>query len=282
MTIKSLKQLFEQELKENYSASEANELFYIFAEKLLGFNKIQLINLGQKEVPELDLEKFKEIISDLITGKPHQYILGETEFFGNMFCVNENVLIPRPETEEMVDIIIQNQKLKANKKPLKILDIGTGSGCIPISLAKKLNIERIDAIDVSPQALEIAQRNAVRNNVKINFLEKDYLHQDLDDVYDIIVSNPPYIDTQERNEIEDHVKKHEPTQALFAPKNSPLAFYEKIALDCQKYLNPNGEIYLEINQKLGKETLALYTNILSEVELKKDLSGNNRFVIGRK
>lgn len=279
MTIAELKTLFSQELSSLYTQSECSELFYIFSEKYLELNKVSLKLFSQNSINTQQQEQFFEAISALKTGQPYQQILGETYFFGKLFFVNENVLIPRPETEELVEIALSHIKNKNEK--LNILDIGSGSGCIPISLALHLPNAQITSIDISEKALEVAKKNNTFYQTKVNFIQKDYLNQHLEDTYDIIISNPPYIDTSEESEISFSVKNYEPYLALFAPQNRALAFYEKIAQDCGKHLSPNGRLFLEINQKLGKETLRLFQN-LTEKHLVKDLSGNDRFVIGRK
>lgn len=279
MLLKQLKTLFHQELATLYTPSECTELLAIFSEKYLGFNKI-LFNLNaDKLLSELQKTQFSDAIALLKTGKPYQQILGEAEFFGKKFFVNENVLIPRPETEELVEIAIS--KLKNSQKKLRILDIGSGSGCIPISLALHFPNSEITSIDISEKALKIAKKNNDFHQTKVHFLQKDYLNENLEETYDVIVSNPPYIDTLEEIEIPFSVKNFEPHLALFAPQNRALAFYEKIAQDCEKHLSENGFLFLEINQKLGKETLHLFQNF-SEIDLIKDLSGNDRFIVGRK
>lgn len=280
MTLKNLKTRYHQELIEIYTPSEIAELFSIFVEKVLGWDKLTLyLHLGEK-ISSTQKENLLSTLSKLKTGKPYQYILGQTIFFGNIFFVNEHTLIPRPETEELTKLIIsklENQK----ERSLKILDIGTGSGCIPITLAKYLPNAQITSIEISEKALEVAKKNANFHQVKIQLTKKDYLRESLDDIYDIIVSNPPYIDTEEENEIPFSVKNFEPNIALFAPQNLTLAFYEKIAQDAEKHLSPNGFIFLEINQKLGQETLNLFKKF-SENQLLKDLSKNERFIISKK
>ena len=280
MTLQELKNLFKKELENIYTLSESLELFYIFSEKFLELSKLDLQKIPKKEISREKVKLFSSAITELKTGKPYQQILGEAFFYRNRFFIDENVLIPRPETEELVDLIIK--KLCHNSTSLKILDIGTGSGCIPITLAKSLPNSQITSIDISPKALNIARKNADFYKVKINFVLKDYLNELLDDVYDIIVSNPPYIGASEEEEIPLSVKNFEPKIALFAPPESVLAFYEKIAEDCKNHLSEKGMIFLEINQKLGQQTLNLFKKILSKSKILKDLSGNERFIIGNK
>jgi len=318
MKLSEIKILFQAELSELYSKSEMEELFSIFCEYFLNLNKIELRNNLESDLSENDSNKFSEAISELKTGKPFQQILGETEFYGMKFLVNEHVLIPRPETEELLELAInkikeKRQKIQVfdsaqtdnvqierlrepqpdNQKPttndhFRILDIGTGSGIIPIVLKKYFPEAEVSAIDISNEALEIAKRNAKFHQTEINFISKDYLNEIFDsaltdkELYDMIISNPPYIGIEENPEIEVSVKGFEPNLALFSPTSDALIFYRKIAEDCKDHLAENGLLFLEINQKLGKETLALYQDGFSEVELLKDISGNDRIIFGRK
>jgi len=281
MTINQVKNLFSEELQSLYTSVECEELFFIFCEKILNLNKIDIRSQLENSISAENQKEFLKIISILKEGKPYQQILGETYFYGNRFFVDENVLIPRPETEELIELI-ENKLSHLKKEKLKILDVGTGSGCISISLAKIFPNAEVSSIDISEKALNIAKKNADFHKVKINFIQKDYLNEKLDEIYDIIVSNPPYIDVLEKEEISYSVKNFEPNIALFAPENRVLAFYEKIAKDSENHLKKEGSVFLEINQKLGKETLQLFQDVLTKSELVKDLSENDRFVIGEK
>lgn len=282
MKLSEIKTIFQTELSEIYSKSEIEELFSIFCEHFLELNKIELRQNLDKELSENDSNKFLETISELKTRKPFQQILGETEFYGMKFFVNEHVLIPRPETEELLELAIQKiQDSRFKVQGLKILDIGTGSGIIPIVLKKHFPEAEVNSIDISKDALEIAKRNANFHNLEINFVNKDYLNESLDDIYDVIISNPPYIGIEENVDIEDSVKGFEPNLALFSPTSDALIFYRKIAEDCKNHLSKNGMVFLEINQKLGKETLELFLNF-SESVLLKDISGNDRMIFARK
>jgi len=288
MTISELKILFQNELSELYSKSEIEELLSIFCEHFLELNKIELRQNLDKDLSDFDSEKFSETIFELKTGKPFQQILGETEFYGMKFFVNEHVLIPRPETEELLELAIGNIQEKSKKNQvfdsapqLKILDIGTGSGIIPIILKKYFPEAQISTIDISKDALDIAKKNAYFHKTEIKFIQKDYLNENLDGIYDVIISNPPYIGIEENLEIEDSVKGFEPNIALFSPTSDALIFYRKIANDSINHLVENGMVFLEINQKLGKETLELFQNF-SEAELLKDISGNDRMIFARK
>ena len=261
---------FSEALATIYSKEESRILYRYFLED---FQERKVENLASE---------FEKATEELKKGKPYQQILGYTEFYGNRFFVDENVLIPRPETEELLELAIN--KIRDSRfeiRDFKILDIGTGSGIIPITLKKHFPDAEVFAIDISEKALEIAQKNADFHKTRINFIQSDYLNTDFTEKYDVIISNPPYIGIDENTEIEDTVKGFEPNIALFSPTSDALIFYRKIAKDCENHLNENGLFFLEINQKLGKETLKLFKNF-SESELVKDLSGNDRFVMGRK
>ena len=281
MIISELKEFFKKQLSEIYTNSESSELFSIFCSSILGMDKFELRISQNNIISEEQTEVFKKLISELQSGKPYQQILGETEFYGLQFFVDENVLIPRPETEELLELAISEIQ-KRNLKDTKILDIGTGSGIIPIVLKKNFPEAEVSAIDFSEKALETAKKNADFHNLDINFIHQNYLEENLSEVYDIIISNPPYIGMDEESEIADSVKEFEPKMALFSPTSNALIFYEKIADDCKNHLAENGMVFLEINQKLGEETKALFTDVLSEVYLVKDISGNDRFVWGKK
>ena len=261
---------FSEALATIYSKEESRILYRYFLED---FQERKLENLASE---------FEKVTKELKKGKPYQQILGYTEFYRNRFFVDENVLIPRPETEELLELAISKIKnLKSKIQNLKLLDVGTGSGIIPITLKKYFPDAEISAMDISEKALEITQKNADFHQTEIKFLQADYLNTNLTEKYDVIISNPPYIGIDENTEIEDSVKGFEPNIALFSPTQDALIFYRKIAKDCEKHLNENGLFFLEINQKLGKETLKLFKNF-SESKLVKDLSGNDRFVMGRK
>ena len=281
MTILELKTLFTENLSSHFTTSEGAELYSIFIEKELGYNKFQQRQSGNEILSEKQIENFRALISELKTGKPFQQILGETEFYGLKFFVDEHVLSPRPETEELLELAIEKIKARSLKSEvIKILDIGTGSGIIPIVLKKHFPQAEVSAIDFSEKALKTAKRNADFHRVEINFIHQDYLNADLTEIYDVIISNPPYIGMEEEVEIADSVKEFEPKMALFSPTSNALIFYEKIAKDCENHLAKNGLVFLEINQKLGNETRELFVDVLSEVELLKDISGNERFVWG--
>jgi len=283
MTLSQLKKHFSDSLSEIYTESESTFIFQTFAEDILALNNFQQRQSANLELSDEIINKFQQIVSELKSGKPYQHILGETEFYGMSFFVNENVLIPRPETEELLEMTIQKiSNFKPQILNLKILDIGTGSGIIPLVLKKHFPEAEVSSIDFSEKALKVARKNAEFHQLEINFIHEDYLNFELNEKYDIIISNPPYIGIDEEVEIADSVKEFEPKMALFSPTSDALIFYRKIAEDSKKYLNENGLLFLEINQKLGKETLELYKETFSEAYLIKDLSQNDRFIFGIK
>lgn len=283
MTYQEYKSYFKKQLSTIYTDSESATLIDIIIQHFNGWNQFEMRQQINSEIEDSLLIKLQNIIKELKTGKPFQQILGETEFYGLRFFVDEHVLIPRPETEELLELAIAKIKVGSLKSEVfKILDIGTGSGIIPIVLKKHFPKAQVSAIDFSENALKTAQRNAKFHDVEINFIHQDYLIKNLTEIYDVIISNPPYIGIEEEDDIADSVKEFEPKMALFSPTSNALIFYEKIAEDCKNNLAENGLVFLEINQKLGKETLALFTDILKQVELVKDLSGNERIVWGRK
>ena len=265
------------ELQGLYPDTEIKSFSNLIIEKISGFsrteiivNKNTLFSEKQRHVIENFIAKLKEYI-------PIQYILGETEFFGLPFRVNESVLIPRPETEELVDWIRNENDRNAN---LGILDIGTGSGCIAISLKHEFTNATVDAFDISEKALETAQSNATLNKLEVNFSKVDILNTpEMEQKWDIIVSNPPYVTELEKSGILPNVLDYEPHLALFVPDNNPLLFYHCIAIFAQQHLKPRGKLYFEINRQFGKATVDLLTAMgFGNVELRKDISGNDRMV----
>lgn len=219
---------------------------------------------------------FQLKLLDLKYGKPLQYVLGETEFYGMKFFLNENVLIPRPETEEIIEWILTDTK----NSFINILDIGTGSGCIPIVLKKHLKESEITSIDVSKKALDLAKINAEFHKTSIKFINSDFLNDNLNELgkFDIIVSNPPYIAKKEEVNMQKRVVKHEPNIALFVPNQDPLIFYKRIIEFAKSHLKPNGKIFVEINQNLANETKKLFLLSFKSVKLKQDISGNYRMI----
>ena len=280
MKIASLKSYFFSELQTIQEDSEIESFFFILTEYLHHLKRIDVSLNPDFEVSVTDLEKWNTIISELKTEKPIQYITGEAWFYGYRFEVNENTLIPRPETEELVEWIVESTKQEAGSKKLNILDIGTGSGCIPISLKKEIPNAIVSAIDVSEKALEMARKNAVDNEVEVSFILQNILESEsLIEKYDIIVSNPPYVRNLEKQEIKKNVLDYEPHLALFVEDTDALLFYRKIAQLALTSLTPNGKLFFEINQYLGKETVALLENLgFKNIELRKDFVGNDRMI----
>ena len=286
MLLKNYKTTFLHELSSLYEEQEIESFFYIILEKLHGLKRIDLALNPQTVMDGAHLKQWKNIVSELKKQRPVQYILGETAFCGLSFLVNENTLIPRPETEELVELIIKSFESSVSGSGLKILDIGTGSGCIAISLAKNIPNAAVFAIDVSEEALATAKKNAELNKVAIDFTSTNILDvvtlsavAGLDKQFDIIVSNPPYVRNVEKAEIKPNVLEYEPHLALFVEDTDALLFYRKIAELAIKNLNPNGKLYFEINQYLGKETIKLLEDFgFRNVELKKDIYGNDRII----
>ncbi|AVR43885.1 peptide chain release factor N(5)-glutamine methyltransferase [Christiangramia fulva] len=275
MRLSQLKLQFIDHLKDGYPSKEIESFFNILAEKYLGMTRLEVALAPELALNEEQLSAFESALKRLKQHEPVQYITGETEFFGLHFLVDKNVLIPRPETEELVDWIIQDNKELQN---LKILDIGTGSGCIAISLAKNLKAE-VTAFDISEAALKTARKNAKLNKVDVDFRKLDILKlEKLQERYDIIVSNPPYVREQEKEQMQKNVLDHEPKTALFVDDDDALIFYKKIAELAQVSLRQNGALYFEINQYLHEETRDLVENLGFEAELKKDIFGNYRML----
>ena len=285
--IKDYRTQFIQKLLPIYDAGEAESFFYLILEAKKQLKRIDLALNPDLTFSNEEIQLWNSILEQLKEEIPVQYLLGKTSFYGLEFEVNENVLIPRPETEELVDWIIRSRKLSFDSAQddsgkLKILDIGTGSGCIAISLAKNIPNAQVFAIDVSEKALATAQKNAEINGVEVAFLEKNILEiEDLGQQFDIIVSNPPYVRELEKEEIKKNVLDNEPHLALFVDDNDALVFYRKIAELAQKNLSPNGQLFFEINQYLGKEMMELLEKMnFKNIELRKDIYGNDRMIRG--
>ncbi|WP_430467894.1 peptide chain release factor N(5)-glutamine methyltransferase [Winogradskyella ouciana] len=284
-----LKHIFHKELDAIYGKNEVESFFFLCTEHYLNVPRIQLTLEPEFTFTKPETNTFFNVLEELKQQKPIQYILGETEFYGLNFKVNEHVLIPRPETEELVDWIVKCHSERSEESQIKILDIGTGSGCIAISLAKNLPHAKVYALDVSKEALAIARKNAEINKVDIEFIKADILNEmswnlefkNLE--FDTIVSNPPYVRNLEKIEIKPNVLDNEPHLALFVEDENPLQFYKAITKFAVENLKPKGQLFFEINQYLGDETKQLLIDSgLCEVELKKDLNGNDRMLKGIK
>lgn len=281
MLVKNYKSIFIQILLSLYDEAEIESFFYIILENKHKLKRIDLALNPDLQFSDYEIEVWNSILEKLKLEIPIQYILGSTFFFGMEFEVNENVLIPRPETEELVEWILkENSNNKTPNSKLQLLDIGTGSGCISITLAKKLPNAEVFAIDISDKALKIAQKNAEINGVNVIFIQKNILEtEDLLDTFDIIVSNPPYVRNLEKHEIKKNVLDNEPHLALFVDDDDALVFYRKIAELAQKNLSENGQLYFEINQYLGKETMDLLQQMnFKNIQLKQDIYGNDRMI----
>ena len=277
MKIKHYRDYFIQELTPLYDVGEAESFFYLTLEAKHQLKRVDLALQPDLDFSESELKIWSFILDQLKKEIPIQYILGVTNFYGLEFEVNSAVLIPRPETEELVDWIIQSSKVQSK---FKILDIGTGSGCIAIALAKNLPNAQVFALDVSEQALATAKKNAEKNQVQLSFIHQSILEtEDLAQEFDIIVSNPPYVRELEKHEIKNNVLDNEPHLALFVEDNDALIFYRKIAQLAQKNLKLKGQLYFEINQYLGKETLNLLLEMgFKNCELRQDIYGNDRMI----
>lgn len=289
MLLKDYKTHFFNSLKNIQDEQEIDSFFFILTEYLHNLKRVDVALNPNFELSDAEVDKWNAILSELQQEKPIQYITGEAWFYGLRFEVNENTLIPRPETEELVEWILNSPNIH-HPSPITILDIGTGTGCIPISLKANLPQANVSAIDVSEKALEVAKRNAELNKVEINFIQANILEvEDLSQLptsithhpssYNIIVSNPPYVRNLEKQEIKKNVLDYEPHLALFVEDTDALLFYRKIAQLALKNLSPNGLLFFEINQYLGKETVELLENIgFKNIELKKDIYGNDRMI----
>ncbi len=278
--MQSSKKLFDNLLQQitAYEAQEAKEIVFWLMDFYLGLRKIDI--LSDKSFDKaIDWAK---IIDRLNTHEPIQYILGETEFYGRRFLVNDSVLIPRPETEELVKYVVDKTLRTQNSKPRTLLDIGTGSGCIAISLAKELPNFKVTAYDISEKALETAKKNAELNKADVNFEKVDILNPSFTihhSPFTIIVSNPPYVTKQEIDRMQKNVLDFEPHLALFVEDSEPLIFYEAIANFAFNNLTDNGLVAVEINETLGEETANVFKRKgFSEVEIIKDIHQKDRFV----
>lgn len=296
-SVRDCRKYYASQLESIYGSDEANALIMILLEHYFNIDRVKIAMEPELRLSESELLTLHFAVKELLKNRPIQYIIGETEFCGMRFFVNENVLIPRPETEELVEKLavssyqfssFRPKRSEVEKSPanVSILDIGTGSGCIAISLAKLIPNSDVTAVDVSEKALEVARKNAENNGVNVHFVHDDILQPTIaeliDNQFDIIVSNPPYVCESEKSEMRANVLEHEPSSALFVPDSDPLVFYRKILEFAQKVLKPNGMIWLEINEKFGKETAELCREKgFKNVEIIKDFRGKERIVRAR-
>ncbi len=282
-TVKAIKEYYFKELKAVYSDAEIMILLEIVFEKYLGLNKLQLKLDEEKFMSESELLKFHFALKRLKKQEPIQYVLEEAPFYGLNFYVDANVLIPRPETEELVYLV-----LKKVKKGSRILEIGTGSGCISIALKKKNSTLQLVAVDVDSKVIKIAKKNAQKNKVNVKFIKQDILKvqeikESFETSFEVVISNPPYISLSEKVDMSSGVLDYEPSLALFVEDVDPLLFYRKIATLSYSHFEREGQLFFEVNQKYGNEVVDLMTVIgYHSVTLIKDINGNNRMVHGIK
>jgi release factor glutamine methyltransferase len=280
MNFKALRQHFIEEIGAVYDSEEASSIFYMALEQISNWNRSKLMQNHLKEVDSNELERYKEVIQELKSGVPIQHILQDAFFYGLHFEVNAHVLIPRVETEELIHWIVEAVH------PAEIhsmLDIGTGSGCIAVTLKKNLPEAKVYAMDISAQALSVAKKNALANHTDVEFINANILDYQSDLNLDLIVSNPPYIKEDERHAMHSIVLDHEPHQALFVSNENPLLFYKAIADFALTNLNENGYLFFEINEYLGEETVNMLSDKgLKNITLRKDMQGKDRMICCRK
>jgi release factor glutamine methyltransferase len=276
------KKIIREILSPLYPPEEADSLTRLILEHVTGFTRLQLHLHQTDRLPEPKIVQIMEIVNRLLLHEPIQYILGETDFYGLKFSVSPDVLIPRAETEELVDWIINEEK--DNCKSL--LDIGTGSGCIPIAIDKHTVIQQIEGWDISEEALSIARQNARQNESKVLFSIRDIFETSdipASSKWDVIVSNPPYVLMEESALMQQNVVGFEPHLALFVPDQDPLIFYRTIARFATVHLQPHGSLYFEINEQQGEQTSALLESFgFSDILTRKDLQGKERMIRGRR
>lgn len=277
--VASISPYFHLQLGELYPKEEIDSFVFLAFSSLKGYGRSDMHLKKEDRISESEILDFINVVKRLKEFEPVQYILGETEFYGLDFKVNNHVLIPRPETEELVDWIIKDKRINP---PISILDIGTGSGCIAISLAKKLRGSIVTAIDISKEALTVASENAGLNKANITFGHKDIFNQqDVNDLgeFDIIVSNPPYVLGSEKKEMRPNVLDYEPEIALFVKDDNPLLFYKQILDIAKRHLKPLGNVYFEINESKVQEMLKLCEEKgFGNCELRHDLRGKFRML----
>ena len=283
MLLKEIKNIYHLELDPLFPKEEVDSFFYLVIDHYLGLERFILAMQPNLVVSKENEDPLFFALSQLKQERPIQHILGKAHFCELEFRVDENVLIPRPETEELVYWIINEVQKGDPREEVKILDIGTGSGCIAISLAKNLPNAKVYALDISKKALQIAGENAIDNGVDIFFLEADILSlEGFKDKFDVIVSNPPYVRELEKLEMKNNVVDHEPGLALFVSDGDPLIFYKKITRFALSHLKKGGVLFFEINQYLGEEMKQLLeAENFSEIELRKDMFGNDRMLKGQ-
>jgi len=272
---------FIKKLSSIYEKREAANITDWVFENITGLKRLERSMVRNVELDESVLHKSENYLHELLQHKPVQYVLHEAWFYKMKFYVNEHVLIPRPETEELVEWAVNDIKNSKQKDGLEILDIGTGSGCIAISIKKELEGENITAIDISAEALKVANKNADTLQSKIYFLETDFLNESKWDslgVYDIIVSNPPYIPKYEKDKLARNVTAFEPGIALFVEDNNPFIFYKKIAKFAQSHLKPGGKVFVEMHEDYSKEVAEIFWSFNLKTQTRKDIYGKERML----
>lgn len=277
MTLNSYKKWFNEQLQHLYDADEIKSMLTIVAYEVLGLSRVDLVLKDNESLSEAQIVQLNNVLFQLQQEIPIQYIFEKAYFYGYEFKVSPTTLIPRRETEELVEWVLSEMNRQPEKK-WRVLDIGTGTGCIPISIKKEFPLAEIFAMDISTGALKIAKENAEKLNASVIFIEQNILSTTQLDSYDIIISNPPYVRNLEKAEIKKNVLDYEPHLALFVEDNDPLIFYRKITQLAQKSLTENGLLFFEINQYLGEEMQQMVSEYFKIIELRKDLQGNDRMM----
>lgn len=277
MTLNSYKKWFNEQLQHLYDADEIKSMLTIVAYEVLRLSRVDLVLKDNESLSEAQIVQLNNVLSQLQQEIPIQYIFEKAYFYGYEFKVSPATLIPRRETEELVEWVLSEMNRQPEKK-WRVLDIGTGTGCIPISIKKEFPLAEIFAMDISTGALKIAKENAEKLNASVIFIEQNILSTTQLDSYDIIISNPPYVRNLEKAEIKKNVLDYEPHLALFVEDNDPLIFYRKITQLAQKSLTENGLLFFEINQYLGEEMQQMVSEYFKIIELRKDLQGNDRMM----
>ena len=281
MTLNEARTVLTKELATIYDNGELKNIIDLVLEYITNMPRMEQVKSKLAYLTCTQLETIDEITERLKRNEPVQYVLGEAWFAGLKFKVNKNVLIPRPETEELVDWVVRESQ-KSKVKSQNILDVGTGSGCIPITIKKKLPQANVSAIDICSEALFIATENAIEHNAEVEFILLDFLDEEKWAAlgqFDIIVSNPPYIKQSEKDAMHVRVKEFEPHQALFVPDNDALLFYRKLSGFSLKHLKPGGSLFVEINETLGNAVVNLFRSAeFTDIELKKDMQGKDRMI----
>ena len=277
MSLNEIKQALKKKLAGQFESVELGPILSILIEHVTGWDQMQQVLHKDNSISEDQSLAFETAAAQLLAGRPIQYITGKAWFMGAAYTVNEQVLIPRPETEELVDWVIEYAEIKG--KALRILDIGTGSGCIAIALKKALPEATVVAIDISTNAIKIAEGNAAALNAEVEFVALDILNTAfLPGQYDVIISNPPYIPMHEMKNMELQVTDHEPNIALFVPDEDPLVFYKAIARLAKLHLSSNGQLFFEIHYDQGDAMIQLLDEMHFHAELRPDLFGKDRMI----